>query len=148
MMRRPVIAVFTAAILLSGCKTNPPVEPEKPISPPVIKPVKPFVIQQESTRRIQCKTRRLCTSLLLNRVKNNWWLPHKESKGRSVELEVSLDELGELIYVKVTRGSGKLRFDAAAVAAVEDAAPFYELLSYMSTNSDHPFSKLKFRFAP
>ena len=77
--------------------------------------------QTESTRFEKVS---LYSNLIRNQVMQRWNKPPSAKPGMSVELKIILVPTGEIIDVRINRGSGSEAFDRSALIAVEKVGQF------------------------
>lgn len=87
-------------------------------------------------------------ALIRQTVVNYWSRPPSARNGMEAELEVRLVPTGEVISVRVVRGSGNSAFDRSAVNAVEKAGRFPELKDLPRNEFEANFRVFKLLFRP
>ena len=87
-------------------------------------------------------------SLIQTLVIRHWDRPSSARKGMTVMLRVRLTPTGEIISVRKIKGSGNEAFDDSAIAAVEDAAPFRELMQLDNRLFENAFREFNLNFNP
>lgn len=87
-------------------------------------------------------------SLIQQTVINYWSRPPSARNGMEAELEVQLVPTGEIISVRVIRGSGSAAFDSSAENAVKKAGSFPELQNLPKAEFERNFRRFKLLFRP
>ena len=81
-------------------------------------------------------------------VRQNWSRPPSARNGMEALLEVQLVPTGEVISVRVIRGSGSIAFDRSAENAVKKAGAFPELQKLPSSEFERTFRRFRLLFRP
>lgn len=87
-------------------------------------------------------------ALIQQTVVNYWSRPPSARNGMEALLEVQLIPTGEVVNVRVLKGSGNLAFDRSAMNAVEKAGSFPELRNLPTREFERMFRRFNLRFKP
>ncbi|WP_243391627.1 energy transducer TonB [Pseudohalioglobus lutimaris] len=87
-------------------------------------------------------------ALIQQTVVNYWSRPPSARNGMEAILEVQLVPTGEVVSVKVLKGSGNMAFDRSAMIAVEKAGSFPELRNLPTREFERMFRRFNLRFKP
>ncbi|MBS3796952.1 TonB family protein [Pseudoalteromonas sp. BDTF-M6] len=78
----------------------------------------------------ECAGLEACANNIMKRVReNSQWICDKKSNDKLVVVASKLSKSGDIIEVKIQSTSGDKEFDLAAIQAVQNSAPFFELTS-------------------
>lgn len=87
-------------------------------------------------------------ALLTQAIQNNWNRPPSARNGMEAELSIQLVPTGEVVSVKIVRGSGNAEFDRSAEAAVLRAGRFEQLQKLPADVFEQYFRRLRIIFRP
>ena len=85
---------------------------------------------------------------MTTRITRSWRRPMAFKGGLEVYLRMSLASNGELVDVRVVKGSGDVSFDQSALRAVQRAAPFDEVKQFDARTFEEKFRTLTVKFRP
>lgn len=121
--------ILIALIFIAGCASNK----------------SGYIPQRDFSK---CYSVHECVKAIQVAITDNWSRPDSARNGIQVTINLSLLPDGSIKSISIGKASGNKAFDASAISATENAAPFTELSELDRKIFNKGFSKVELLFMP